>query len=108
MISQQNLGVGVAKSIGVQKSIGEYIAFCDSDDWFDANYLKEHMKHLKTYNAEISMCRTQVSNQKDTGNSDEIEIIEKQNIVKNYINYEGISVSLWDKVFKREVLDSVC
>lgn len=106
MISQKNLGVGVARSIGVQKSIGDYIAFCDSDDWFDANYLQEHMKHLKRYSAEISMCRTQATNQKDTGNSDKIEIIEKQDIVKNYVNYEGISVSLWDKVFKREVLDT--
>lgn len=50
VISQQNLGVGVAKSIGVQKSIGEYIAFCDSDDWFDANYLKEHGFFATNYN----------------------------------------------------------
>lgn len=106
MISQVNCGCGVAKSRGVKESCGDYIAFCDADDWFESNYIKEHIKHLQQYDAEISMCRTHISSVDDTGNSDEIFIKEEPHIVKDYLNYDGISVSLCDKVFKREVLDN--
>lgn len=105
VISQQNCGVGVAKSRGVRESTGDYIAFCDSDDWFEFNYLQEHIAHLKEYNADISMCRTQISNCPDTGNSNELIIKDTPNIVSDYLHYSGITVSLWDKVFKRCVLD---
>lgn len=106
MIQQENLGIGVARCRAIMESSGEYIAFCDSHDWFENNYLQEHVKHLEKYGAEISMCRTHISSVVDPGNSDEVTIKEKANIVKDYLNYDGISVSLWDKVFRREVLDN--
>lgn len=106
MISQVNQGAGAAKCRGIKESSGDYIAFCDADDWFESNYLQEHIKHLKQYNSEISVCRTHISNTADKGNSDDIVIKEKPNIINDYLSYDGISVSLWDKVFKREVLDN--
>jgi glycosyltransferase involved in cell wall biosynthesis len=104
MISQINSGIGAARCKGIKESLGDYIAFCDSDDWFDSNYLQEHMSHLEKYDCDISMCRTHISNAIDTGNNEEIEIKEKSAIVEDYLKYDGISVSLWDKVFKNEVL----
>lgn len=106
LFSQANSGVGVARCRGIHESTGDYIAFCDSDDWFEPNYLKEHMSHLEKYNAEISMCRTYISGSRDLDNNGEIIIKEKSTIVKDYLRYNGISVSLWDKVFLREVLDN--
>ena len=106
LFSQENSGVGASRCRGIKESSGDYIAFCDSDDWFEFDYLKEHIAHLQKYNAEISMCRTQLSDSKDFGNSNEIIIKEKPTIVRDYLKYNGISVSLWDKVFKKEVLDN--
>lgn len=106
LITQSNSGVGVARCKGIQESIGEFIAFCDSDDWFEANYLQEHVKHLEKYKADISICRTQISNLPDIEYSDEISFKDKPDIVKAYVSYDGISVSLWDKVFRRKVLDT--
>lgn len=57
------------------------------------------------YNADISICRKHISDIFDVGDSDEIVIKDKPDIVRSYVCYEGITVSLWDKVFKREVLD---
>ena len=105
LISQVNSGVGAARSRGIKESSGEYIAFCDSDDWFEQDYLQEHVKHLKNYNAEISMCRTHVSNSKDVANSQDVMIIEKPDLMRAYLSYGGVSVALWDKVFKKSILD---
>ena len=34
---EQNKGLAIARRTGVNAACGEYVAFCDSDDWVDTN-----------------------------------------------------------------------
>ena len=106
LVSQANGGVGVARCRGIKEGSGDYIAFCDADDWFESNYLQEHMKCIEKYGADISMCRIHISTTDDLGDSEEIFIKDNTDIVRDYLRYDGISVFLWDKVFSRKVLDN--
>lgn len=48
-IHQENQGVGVARNVGVEHSVGSYIAFCDADDiWFPGK-LKSQMEIVKRH-----------------------------------------------------------
>jgi glycosyltransferase involved in cell wall biosynthesis len=38
--SQRNQGVSVARNVGIEKSMSDYVAFLDSDDVWNPNYLK--------------------------------------------------------------------
>lgn len=53
---QENQGVSVARNLGIEKSTGEYIAFIDSDDWIEPNYLEVLYNAASKKKADISIC----------------------------------------------------
>ena len=53
---QENQGVSVARNLGIEKSAGKYIAFIDSDDWIEPNYLEVLYVMAKAKDADISIC----------------------------------------------------
>ena len=50
LISQKNSGQAAAVNAGIKIAKGEYIAFCDQDDWWLPEKLKEQVKFLGTHN----------------------------------------------------------
>lgn len=51
-----NMGVALARKTGIQNASGEYILFCDSDDWLDNNMCELlHIEALRN-NCEVVVC----------------------------------------------------
>jgi glycosyltransferase involved in cell wall biosynthesis len=53
IISQKNKGLGGARNTGINNSIGEYLLFLDSDDWYLPNTLKNCITIANKHNLEI-------------------------------------------------------
>ena len=45
LVNQENMGVSLARNIGVNKASFDFLAFLDADDWWESTYLEE-MKNL--------------------------------------------------------------
>lgn len=53
---QQNGGAAKARKIGIEKAVGEYIAFLDSDDAWALNKLDAQLAAMQQHDAAISGC----------------------------------------------------
>ena len=49
----ENKGVSAARNIGLKNAIGEWIAFIDSDDYMEKNWLEVVSMTIKKYKAEL-------------------------------------------------------
>ena len=79
-VNSRNLGVGLSRNIGIKKSKGEYLAFCDSDDTWKKNKLKDQLKFMKKNDLDLSYTSYNVINEKDT--------VIKLRKIKKRINYD--------------------
>lgn len=58
VIHQENKGAGVARNAGLAIASGEYIGFCDSDDWIELDMYEKMYNQALLNNADIVRCNT--------------------------------------------------
>lgn len=56
VFSQRNSFAGVARNEGMRRALGEYIMFCDSDDYIASDALEKMYAQCKQDNADICVC----------------------------------------------------
>lgn len=109
-IHQSNKGPAHARSVGVLASVGMYITFCDSDDYFDKDIL-EYLYHcMLKDNCEISICAVKHSGFHKTCDphiqSEKIIIRNGYEAAQNILlQKEGFSASLCHTLFLRTLFD---
>lgn len=117
IIYQENSGVSTARNVGISAADGEWIAFIDSDDWIEKNYVESILK--KNNNADIILF-----NYKNEYEKKSIEkhininsgIIKEE--IREYINFSFIHKlyignkkedyaieTIWNKVYRKELID---
>ena len=53
---KENGGQGSARNMGIEKAVGEYISFVDSDDWLDLDTLEKMYFLAKKDKSDIVIC----------------------------------------------------
>lgn len=106
--NEVNSGPGKSRESAVRVAKGQYIAFCDSDDWYDNNYLKLAYDTIIQTSCDVCLCGFKsvlVKSKKEKITyhriNNKIEKMDKAQILT--INIDGLCTM----VVKRTILDDI-
>lgn len=106
----ENKGVWNARKYGISKAKGNYIGFCDCDDSVHEDMYKTMYETMLRTDADITVCgyhRIDYDTNKIFSTEmvgwKELLILNKDNLVE----YSIINTSLWNKLYKKSLLDKV-
>jgi len=101
--NKQNLKQAASRQIGLSKARGEYIIYCDSDDWADKDMYKSMYEKAKLENADI-VCCNYISHKKEDTIIRYNYTEETKEIIKNG-TFALLETSLCNKLIKKKLYE---
>lgn len=103
---QKNSGVSSARNYGLDIASGEFVMFCDADDWLDESYLETLINHIEKHqlaigsfqqDVEIGMKKREFEDTLDTD-------FNKVVFLDHCANGKIYTYTVWGKLFKRQLI----
>ena len=116
VIHKENGGLVSARKAGLMAASGSYIGYVDGDDWVGPGFYHSLYSSIKESDADIAIAgfsRDLFSSTKNILNAipsgvyegEALDSIKKQMIADGAFYRHGITTYLWNKLFKREVIE---
>ena len=111
VIHQINAGAANAKNAGLNAARGDYIAFADSDDWVEPDWIEKILKAAKDQNADVVECnfRMEYVGSAEDGNAPGTfceTLFETRDYLRHYPN-QWTCALFWNKLFRASLLTDV-
>lgn len=111
VIHKENGGLSDARNAGMDVATGEFIAFVDSDDSIEPEFLQELYDAITANNAEVAECATSYVDEngnvlrlRESANVTEIGKIES---LRRLVLEDGIYQTVWNKLYRREAIGDI-
>ena len=106
-IHQKNAGVDAARNNGINLATGTYIAFIDSDDAYEKNYLALLVKAIEDNKCDMAVCSFTPFGVDNPPKFKAIpeQVVERNSAVKMLLGYNSVNGYVWNKLFKKDIID---
>lgn len=112
-LKKENGGLSSARNYGLKEARGDYISFLDSDDYFDKDFLyKMVIEFNKNIEIDIVQCGVVAHqfNSKKIEDSEDLLLSSDEALkvhMKYYTHKKIIRPAVWNKIFKKEVVEHI-
>lgn len=114
IISQENKGQSAARNNGLQFATGDYIYFCDSDDYLDLNALDELYSIAEEKSADLVLFKLKNFDNKTKKKftTDYFEMNHLNHLIGKVFSYNDLgdvfkfNVTVYSKLFKRDLISN--
>lgn len=110
VIHKENAGVAMARLSGIQIATGDWLGFVDGDDLIDRDMFERLMNNALEYKVDISHCGYKMvfpSHIDYYYNTGKLVRLNSKEGVNALLEGEYIEPGLWNKIYKKEVVDEV-
>lgn len=108
VIHKENSGVSASRNVGIERATGDYILFCDSDDYVSPFWAEELFKAIKAFPEAFIACRAKKFIDGDTASLDNKQVPEMPHEVTYFDLFKlGLSAYSCNKIYERDKLLSL-
>lgn len=106
-IYEENPNVSKARTIGIKNASGRYIAFIDSDDEYESNYIEKMLNNLKDTKSQLVTCGYKTVHERIIRKVENFKEIENTEDIQKYLETLKESYlfnELWNKLYIASII----
>ncbi len=109
VIHRANGGLSAARNSGLRVAQGKYIGFVDSDDWIAPQLFERLYRLITEYGtdmAQVGLQKEYVGYSRPKSLVNHVSVLDRKEIVRGIVCVRRISDTMWNKLFRREVINT--
>lgn len=109
VIHKKNGGLSDARNAGLDVATGDFIAFVDSDDWVEPNFLEVLLTALKKEDADLGACAIQsvFPDRKEAWGCPRYAVTDSEATLAMLYRDTAYPVAAWNKLYRRELWEEL-
>lgn len=107
VIHKANAGISAARNDGIEMATGDYIAFCDNDDFYAPGMLRRLLDMCRDNDCQIAQCLCEKGSAEKLPTPPQlpVKVLSSHEILENF--YTEATIYIWDKLYRRDVFREV-